>query len=88
MTKIPFPLKGQTTGTIRASSTFLEKNPTTTLSGELFRRSTFTHPHSTPLLSFLFVKLPNESLTETVMLKKPMTLSCCYFSSSCYLFEH
>ncbi|MFS7925684.1 hypothetical protein Hanom_Chr04g00287971 [Helianthus anomalus] len=39
MTKIPFPLKGQTTGTIRASSTFLEKNPTTTLSGELFRRN-------------------------------------------------
>ncbi|MFS7917552.1 hypothetical protein Hanom_Chr03g00190381 [Helianthus anomalus] len=31
MTKIPFPLKGQTTGTIRASSSFLEKNPTTTL---------------------------------------------------------
>ncbi|MFS7946200.1 putative choline-phosphate cytidylyltransferase [Helianthus anomalus] len=39
MTKIPFPLKGQTTGTIRASSTFLEKNHTTTLSGELFRRN-------------------------------------------------
>ncbi|KAF5805026.1 hypothetical protein HanXRQr2_Chr05g0204121 [Helianthus annuus] len=39
MTKIPFPLKGQTTGTIRTSSTFLEKNPTTTLSGEInFRR--------------------------------------------------
>ncbi|MFS7944326.1 hypothetical protein Hanom_Chr06g00510851 [Helianthus anomalus] len=31
MTKIPFPLKGQTIGTIRASSSFLEKNPTTTL---------------------------------------------------------
>ncbi|MFS7937560.1 hypothetical protein Hanom_Chr05g00429081 [Helianthus anomalus] len=41
MTKIPFPLKGQTTGTILASSTFLEKNPTTTLSGELFRRNYF-----------------------------------------------
>ncbi|MFS8021964.1 hypothetical protein Hanom_Chr16g01433691 [Helianthus anomalus] len=31
MTKILFPLKGQTTGTIRASSSFLEKNLTTTL---------------------------------------------------------
>ncbi|MFS7991254.1 hypothetical protein Hanom_Chr12g01068611 [Helianthus anomalus] len=31
MTNLPFPLKGQTTGTIRVSSTFLEKNPTTTL---------------------------------------------------------
>ncbi|MFS7994223.1 hypothetical protein Hanom_Chr12g01103341 [Helianthus anomalus] len=27
MTKIPFPLNGQTIGTIRASSTFLEKTP-------------------------------------------------------------
>ncbi|MFS7899575.1 hypothetical protein Hanom_Chr00s066471g01787171 [Helianthus anomalus] len=39
MTKIPFPLKGQTTWTIRASSTFLEKNPTTApphlLSGDI-----------------------------------------------------
>ncbi|MFS7924155.1 hypothetical protein Hanom_Chr03g00269331 [Helianthus anomalus] len=31
MTNLPFPLKGQTTGTIRASSSFLEKSPTTTL---------------------------------------------------------
>ncbi|MFS8032518.1 hypothetical protein Hanom_Chr17g01558721 [Helianthus anomalus] len=31
MTSLPFPLKGQTKGTIRASSSFLEKNPTTTL---------------------------------------------------------
>ncbi|MFS7896839.1 hypothetical protein Hanom_Chr00s005950g01731481 [Helianthus anomalus] len=43
MTKIPFPLKGQTTGTIRTSSTFLKKNPTTTLSGELTSTKTTTH---------------------------------------------
>ncbi|MFS7954877.1 hypothetical protein Hanom_Chr07g00635831 [Helianthus anomalus] len=48
MTKIPFPLKGQTTGTIRASSSFLEKNPTTTLHLQPPLTITPLHPPPSP----------------------------------------
>ncbi|MFS7999487.1 hypothetical protein Hanom_Chr12g01166771 [Helianthus anomalus] len=46
MTNLPFSLKGQTTGTIRASSTFSEKNPTTTL--HLLPPPTITLLHPSP----------------------------------------
>ncbi|MFS8000919.1 hypothetical protein Hanom_Chr13g01184231 [Helianthus anomalus] len=51
MTNLPFPLKGQTTGTIRASSTFLEKNPTTTL--HLQPPPTITLLHPPPTITLL-----------------------------------
>ncbi|MFS7948483.1 hypothetical protein Hanom_Chr06g00560531 [Helianthus anomalus] len=44
MTSLPFPLKGQTTGTIRASSSFLKKNPTTTLHLQPPSTITLLHP--------------------------------------------
>ncbi|MFS7902406.1 hypothetical protein Hanom_Chr01g00010921 [Helianthus anomalus] len=50
MTNLPFPLKGQTTttGTIRASSSFLEKNPTTTLHLQPPPTITLLHPPPSP----------------------------------------
>ncbi|KAJ0775715.1 putative armadillo-like helical protein [Helianthus annuus] len=66
MTKIPFPLKGQTTGTIRASSSFLEKNPTTTL--HLQPPPTITlHHHHLSLVQSNRVKLVKLGAVSTLL---------------------
>ncbi|MFS7900527.1 hypothetical protein Hanom_Chr00s119445g01811011 [Helianthus anomalus] len=48
MTNLPFPLKCQTTRTIQASSTFSEKNPTTTLHLQPPPTITLRHPPPSP----------------------------------------